>query len=935
MATNKFRKLVVFGSIVAILFSTVAMLSCDKRHAVNNPENETQSGIGNILVALNPVQLQLISREATDSVQVVIAVVDSLGVGVPKVKVRVTRTPNIGFLTQPDSTDAQGLTKALFIAEPGVYDIVTIIATAGNISKSAQLVISGPSQYELNLNYSPPVPKLIDHAADPCTVIANLVDSTQRGISGQQVTFAVLNQVGRLGFSDSTVTIPVTNADGLVEALFYNTQTDEINLPTSAIIQAVARGPDSIPEVDTVVIPLRRVHNTLSLTATPQIVIGDGSSDVTIRAFLHDTDGHSIVGGTIRFNLIPSNNGSIAATAVTNDNGIATNTFTPFGGVDTTIETQIIAEYMPGSPVHQATANTNVTITPIHAIGYLTVSLQKQYIVAGGYDSSTIFITVQDSAGGLISDGTVIRLHNTGRGNLLNTQVTTTDGQAQTRIASPLNITGPPSVRVDTIFVTGQVDDTTDIQTFAVVNYVPGTVDQIAFVYPETTVTLIAGSGDTCSVLVYAVDANGNPVANGTQITFKNTLDSSSTLTPQAAATTDGIARTTYLIGSGTGDDNVTAWIINPHDNTDTIRTAHPVVFRCLSSDATTLSLTASQSNIVVGGASTQIIATLQDAYGNPLREGYYVAFDITVAPIDSAGRRPSFDSQFQVQHDTVQTNINGRAIIQLYSGIKAGAVSIRACTVPLPPESLYVCNEKSLVTISSGPPRYIDITFSYVGEAVNPNTPERYVQVGAVVGDRYANPVQYGTAVYFSLLPPDMGDIEGDSYTGGARPYHPDSTNGVAYTRIIYGCFRTFDEVRVIAASAGDSAEIIDTSAAYPLPIFEGEIGLTANPGALWTMDNLCTHTDTSNITALLLDGGGCPIEGGIISFAALVAGQIIGPSVDTTDASGHAYTKFMIRGCDIPTTQQGNIVEAQVKAVLAQKPTVFAVVSITCTRP
>jgi hypothetical protein len=936
MATNNFRKLVVFGSIVAMLLLAASMLSCDKRHAVNKPDQgETQSGIGNVLITLKPIQIHLSSPEDTDTAQVVIAVVDSSGVGVPNIRVRVTRNPNIGFLTQPDSTDAQGLTSATFIAEPGIYDIVTIFATAGNITKSAELVISGPSRYTLNLTYSPPVPKLIDHEADPYTVTANLVDSTQRGISGQQVTFAVLNEVGRLGFADTSITVPVTNSQGLVEALFYNTQTDEILLPSSAIIQAVTRGPDGNPQADTVTIPLRRVHNALSMQAIPNVVIGDGASSVNIRAFLLDTDGHGIVGDTIRFSN-PTHDGSIAAIAVTNDNGIAINTFSPFAGVDSSILAEILAEYRPGSPVHQASATTNVTVTPVHSIGYLTVSLQKQSIVADGIDSSSIFITVQDSSGGLIADGTPIHLENTGRGFLSTTQVTTVDGQARAKITSPLNINGPANVRVDSIFINGQINDTTEIQAIAVVNYIPGSVHQIYFVYPESSITMVAGSGDTSSMIIYAVDANGNPVANGTQITFKNTLDSLSSLTPRAAGTADGYARSTYLIGAGTGDDNITGWIVNPSNPNDTIRTVHPVVVRCLSSEATTLSLRASQANIQVGGQSTQIIATLQDAYGNPLSEGYYVAFDITVAPIDSMGRKPSFDSQFQIQHDTVATNINGQAVIQLYSGIKAGAVSIRACTIPLPPDSLYVCNEKSLVTISSGPPRYISISFSYLGEAVNPNTPERYVQVGAIVGDRYSNPVQYGTAVYFSLLPSDIGDIEGDSYTGGARSYHPDSTNGVAYSRIIYSCFKTFDTVQVIASSAGDSAEIIDTSAAYPLPIFEGEIGLTAVPGALWTIDNSCNHTDTSWITATLTDGGGCPVEGGIITFTAQVAGEIIGQSVDTTDVSGHAYTIFMIRGCQIPTLQNGqSIIDAQVKAVLAQKTSVFAVVTITCTRP
>ncbi len=934
MATNKFYKLVVYGCIVMAILMAAAMLSCDKRNAVSSPENGGGvPGISNILVSLNPNQLRLASRDAIDTVQVLIAVVDSNGVGVPKVQVHVTRTPSIGFLTQPDSTDDMGQTRALFVAEPGVYDTTRIKVNVGNIIQTALLAISGPTRYTLNLTFSPPIPKLIDHEAAPYTITGNLVDSTQRGVSGQQVIFAVLNQVGRIGFSDPNTTVPVTNSQGLVEALFYNTETDEIMLPDTAVIQAVTRAPSGSGFLSAdVKVPLRPVHNSLTLQATPSTIVGDGASSVSIRAFLLDTDGHGIVGDTVKFSN-PTHDGYLLANAITDANGIATNNFTPFAGRDTTIITRIVADYKAGSPVHQAISTVNVTVSPIRSIGFITLSLQKQNVVANAADSSAIFITVQDSTGGLIADGTIIHLEHSGIGVLSAPQVTTTDGQARAKITGPANINGGPSTKVDTITVWGNVTDSTVIKASAVVNYIPGNIFQMAFVSPDSTVNLVAGSGDTCSVWVLAVDVNGNPVANGTQISFRNTPVISSSLTPQAAGTFDGYARSIYLVGSGTGDDNVTAWITNPTNANDTIRTVHPIVFRCLSSSATTLELSASQTNIEVGGTSTQIIATLQDAYGNPLSEGYWVSFDITVSPGADPIDKPSFDTQQLTQHDTVATNINGQAILQLYSGRRAGAVSIRACTVPLPPESLFVCNEKSLVTISSGPPDHINFAFSSNGEA---EPPARFVQVGAVVGDRFSNDVQYGTAVYFSLIPNDRANIEGDSYTGGARQYHPDSTAGVAYTRIIYGCLATFKGIQVIASSAGDSIEVVDTSGTYTLPIFEGEIGLMANPGALWTPNQNQTSTDTAFITASLIDGGGCAIEGGIITFVAQVAGEILPPSTDTTDVNGLATCRFVIHGNQIPRLPDGRAtIDAGVKATLMQKTSVFSVINITCSTP
>jgi hypothetical protein len=422
-------------------------------------------------------------------------------------------------------------------------------------------------------------------------------------------------------------------------------------------------------------------------------------------------------------------------------------------------------------------------------------------------------------------------------------------------------------------------------------------------------------------------------VQDGTQISFKHEPVLLSSMNPQAAATFNGMATSLYLVGSGTGDDNVTAWILNPINAQDTIKTVHPIVFHCISSTATTLELSASITNIEVGGTSTQIIATLQDAYGNSLSEGYPVAFDITVSPGADSLEKPSFDTQFLLQHATVETNINGKAILQLYSGRRAGAVSIRACTVPQPPDYLHVCTEKSLVTISSGPPDHINFAFSSNGEA---EPPARFVQVGAIVGDKFSNPVQYGTAVYFGLVPSDLANIEGNSFTGGPRSYHPDSTQGVAYTRVIYGCGSTFMGIRVVASSAGDSVEVVDTSTAYTLPIYQGEIGLVANPGALWCLGPAHTQTDTSRISATLTDGGGCRIQGGIINFTAPVVGEIVGQSLDTTDVEGHAYCLFRIHGDQIPTLPDGRTtIDATVKATLVQKPSVWSVITITCARP
>lgn len=922
--------MIIIGVVLPLLLILLAISSCDRRRGVDATARQI-ANVDQVLVSLNPPQIFLPSPESIDSAEVLIAVLNSEGVGLKNVTVSVTRSPAIGYVTQPDSTNEDGYTTAGFVAAPGQYGEVTITATAGSKSGTRVLYVSGPSEYSMSLNYSPPVPKLIDHEGDPYEITATLVDTTQRGVAGQPVNFSVLNRVGRISFEDTTVTVPRTNSQGTAEALFYNTQADETNNPEFALIQAVTSSPSdpSNPIVATVSLPLIPVENSLVLEANPQTVFGDGSDSAVVRAFLLDTGGNGIVGGTVTFNN-PGRDGSWRPTAISDSNGIATSVFKPFE--NRVGLTQIVAIYREGS-IHEAADTVDIDILPIRSIAFITMSLQKQNVIANGEDSSAIFITVQDSTGGLIADGTTIYLGHTGTGFLSSPQVETNDGQAFAAIRAPNNIVSGP--RVDSIFAWGYSSDTTIVADTVVVQYVPDDVSALQVVRPESTVILIAGSGMLDTIQISAVDANGNPVANGTLIKFVNEIPTS-TINPDNAPTSDGIATAYYLVGSETGDDNVMAFVRNPDEPTDTIWSDRPAVYRCLSSEATILVLSSSQPSIQVGGSSCQIIATLEDAFGNPLSEGYEVAFEIKSANGDPYApyQWPSFDTEWGVYTTSVETNIQGQAVVQIYSGTVSGPVTIEACTTA---DTLIVCDEKSLITISSGPPAHVEASRAPVGEATNPDYPERFVQVGAWVADVYANPVEYGTAVYFTLIPQDVAEVEGNSFTGGPRsPYHPDSADGWAYSRILYGCYGTFDTLQLVAHSGGQHGSVGDTTVPFALPAFNPGIFLAANPGNLRCPGPNSTDCDSSLITALLTDGGGCAIEHGIIFFSALVAGEIVGPDQDTTDEDGIAMTIYEICGDEIPTPpDQIPRIETAVRATLFGYPDVEAEVDLVCTRP
>jgi len=926
---------VILKTITAALILTSAVMllfaSCDKRRSMNSEENNDNllaERVKNLLISLDPPQLNLQTSSAIDTSIVTVAAVDADGVGISGVRVSITRNPQRGFLTAADTTDDNGVTTAKFVSEPGVYGVTNIVATVDTLIRSSVLYITGPSEYSLSIDHWPTIPKLIDRNGDPYKVTATLVDTTLTGVAGHPIEFSIRNGVGRLVDSSSTGT-PVTNTEGKASVWFYNTAGDETSNPESAIIQAITTVPGNNTQyiAASTELALLPVQNTISLEAEDDIVFGDGSDSTVIRAILLDTYGHGIQGDTIRFRNQPFD-GSLIGTATTNQNGIAETSYHPFP--DHVGTTRVFAEYKLNT-IHQAIDTVEIEILPLRAIGYITASLQQQSVTANGIDSTQIYITVQDSTGGLIADGTTIFLEHTGTGFLSPTQTSTNDGQALSVLRAPANIVGSPNI--DSVFIWGNANDSTVVADTVVVTYIPDAVNELEFIRPESTITLIAGSGATDTVQVYAIDANGNPVANGTQIRFKNEI-ATSTLTPTSAPTQNGIATSIYLVGSETGDDNIRAYVPDPSNPNDTIWTVQPVVYRCLSSEATILRLSASEPSIEVGGESCQIIATLEDAFGNPLSEGYTVAFRIVVANgTMNTPEWPSFRTVSGVYHDTISTNINGQAVTQIYSGSVSGPVSIRACTVS---DTLNICDEKSLITISSGPPYTVIVHPNVKAEATNPQSPERYVQVGAEVMDIYANPVEYGTAVYFTLIPNDIANIEGNSTTGTPRPYHPDSVDGWAFSRILFGCYASNDILQVVALSAGDSVSVGDTSQAFLLPIYDPYIAMGADPGNLWCVSNSCSVSDTADITALLKDGGDCPVEDGLIIFTALVAGTIIGPTSVYTDSTGIARTVYRIRGCEIPTPPDGvPQIETGVRATLFGYPDVEEEVSIICARP
>jgi hypothetical protein len=358
-------------------------------------------------------------------------------------------------------------------------------------------------------------------------------------------------------------------------------------------------------------------------------------------------------------------------------------------------------------------------------------------------------------------------------------------------------------------------------------------------------------------------------------------------------------------------------------DNADVFAEEHLVTI-AIGGPANVI-LGAEEAAIEVGGENTIVFAIVGDEFGNNIGGGYGVRLEITDAPGVYGADRPSFE--YPPSEDSVLhiyegiTDADGRIETALFSGYVLGWVKIRATVIEN--ENIWV--EELLVMIEPGPPASIQIAFGGPMESVGDSL---YITIGVGIRDQYSNPAGFGDTVYIEIEPDSIVTYENIIFP--EFPEYPDSAEGWATTPLAYTCDHSLDMIQIIV-SAGS---IADTSGLFPLPVYNGALYMSADPGAVWI-----APPDTvgfSEITVQLRDGLGCEVSNGIICFAALVCGQISGQSLDTTDSDGNAYTEFMIHVDEIPgPPPDPPQCICVVRASLFGYPDVESEVEIICSRP
>lgn len=458
----------------------------------------------------------------------------------------------------------------------------------------------------------------------------------------------------------------------------------------------------------------------------------------------------------------------------------------------------------------------------------VTVSADPAQVPVGGA-VSTIVAEVTDAWGNPVADGTQVDFA-ASLGTLNPISGQTQDGAVSTLLTSGM----VPGVSLVTASAGGPV----------------GSVEVTFVAGPPASMQLAADPlaipvGGAASSLVAAVrDAYGNPVQDGTLVSFAT---SRGTVSPSSVPTLAGVAQATLTSGAQAGLAVVTAQSGGAQAQVGVLFAPGP---------PSQVSLAAGSPSVPVNG-QTGLLASVLDAWGNPVADGTPVAFATDLGSVSPPG----------------STTLNGQAASTFLAGTVAGPASIVA--------SAGSASGSTGVLVLPGAPAALTVTASPQSIPLNGVS-----ELEALVLDAYGNAAADGTVVSFSTT---MGAVDPPSSgtTGGVATstLHAPGEPGVA----------------IVTAQAGPASGSVQVTIGEGTPM---EMVLTADPEQI-----VADGASTSTITALVLDAFGEPITGTLPIAFATTLGQVDPPQTWLVDGQAVTYLSGTQSGLAAVTAQAAGV--------------------------
>ncbi|NOZ56487.1 MAG: hypothetical protein GXO73_06830 [Calditrichaeota bacterium] len=850
------RKITTAG----LLFLAASLVFCSRKSPLEDSGDKASAKAAKIVVTVSPDVLA-----PGDQAQVRVFVTDADDSPVSGATVRLSATT--GQVEPPELvSDSLGQGLALYTA-PAQVGQVTITARCGDdCQATASVKIDTVGAALFHLTAEPR--SILADGVSVATLHIQLRGSDLQPRRGEPVSLSTDH-----GELEPAYVFTDSSGEAAVELLSEASHQD---LTATVVAQAVGLK-------DTVTVEFRGL--LFEISANPTRLVANGTSESVVTAVVKETTSYVAVPDlTVVF---ATDLGTIPARVKTDASGTA--------AVKLRAGTQTGWATVVGT-VGNALRDTVRIYLGESKPTYLTLQARPAVLQADGTSTSEITATVSDSSRNPVPDGTTVRFELLEGKGRLDSYQQTTGGVATTKLVSDTK----PGLAVVRASV-GALSDTVTIR------YVAGGPASISVVADSSS--LPADGVTVTRVRAYVYDAAGNPVADGTVVTFEADLGHIT----ERAQTQNGVAQAQFS-GSQTGVATIVAKAGGVSGETTVVLRPGPPNSVLISCDPKSVGVKDSGRN-----QTLRITADVRDSRNNAVADGTYVRFEIVASP--GGGETLSTT-------EPVPT-VNGKAEVSFTSGIRSGAVRVRAVVTdslgqPLTPE---VSSTATEFLIFAGPPYIEDVndaSTSHLTVGAKPvnvygwHVVNNTVQIVAVVGDKYNNPVPPGTAVYFTT-------------TGGVISTYTGYTDeeGVATVTLHTGqpyptverYYNTFFDPNLHTVIPGPVPDFDldgneNNGIARVLAVTEG-VDANGNSARVWAVCNvvfsgdITTFTVTTDRTVLhpgesatisivLHDINGNPIVPGSTISAKASAGELSWDTFRTDDPGSDFYTVQLTNNLD-----------------------------------
>jgi len=814
----KTKKLVFIVTSVIVL-TLLAIMACDKRVL------EVQDySIQNIYA--NPDTIYADNDPQTYS-EINVTVVDKNDV--PLVGQTVTFKilgQVFGNITASSNTGTNGVAVAQF-NDIGIVGVTTVEASIAGSKETVNISIinpPAPGKYYLAQLFAVPDSIYADNEdATYSEIRAFLVDENGFPAVGDSVFFQTNPNLGYVTAS------AYADQFGIARAEFR-----DIGIIGDAVVQAYI--PDSTATV------IVRILETPTyfierITADFDTIYADnGITYSEIEVLVKDDQGFAVTGETVSFRV---DIGNILAHIPTDSSGIAETTFWDDGEVGVaTIE----------AFVGDASAEVTVWIEEIPEIDpdefYLDINSNDinidEVILVRAHAKNTL--------GEFVPDGTIIVFQ-------------TTKGFFQTFDAIPLGtvVQAPTTSGVaQTYFNAGTQADVavlsaliSDLIVTEDITIHPGSPKNMFLKAlnenGEEQYIIPVNSNEVLNIQAKVQDKYGNLVESGLHsVNFETTLG---TIQPAMSPIDSGYAYSEFSPG-------ITAGIAEISAVSDSA--AATAFITVTSDDVYSIEFDFSgQIDIHIQGTggqeSFELMVNLYDMNGNLIDESLTVWFQLMSYPVGMNINNVGVIDSTQ--------STNGHAVVSINSGSASGTASVKAWAFN--DEGIEISSTKSNIVVHAGPTNSIDISVGDQSTGVNVGGGYWSIECAALLNDISGNPVDYGTAVWFSLPEaPSWSTIVAESYVGNVNA-NGDSLDGVAYSSLIFEGSHSNEQLLIKVESAGVDSNVVFTDSTYiTLPIQFPIIDLAAVPQHLdWVIEGDMSPKETV-INVQVLDGQNNPLD-------------------------------------------------------------------------